>query len=134
MGIHPEIQTLREYCKDKSLYHLFPTGENWDFIIPATKEEITGKASIEYSLLRRPKVEIVTFEKTSKPLIQIDVNISKKTTLDELKKLFPEGLVDENINNIWIYMKNPLGIDICYVLNPGDDPDWSPFFKDSRFI
>lgn len=45
-GTHPEILKLRELLKDRCLYHEFPKNladEPWDFILPATQDEITGK-------------------------------------------------------------------------------------------
>ena len=49
-----------------------------------------------------------------------------------LEELFPEGLVDSEIGNIWIYLENPFGVDICMVANEYSENDWSEFFEGSR--
>lgn len=77
-GIHPEILKLRELLKDKCLYHEFPkdlADEPWDFILPATQEEIENKDKVDYQITRKPKIEIVSFPKSSTPLIQIDIQL-----------------------------------------------------------
>jgi hypothetical protein len=71
----------------------------------------------------------VSFEKSSKPIIQIDCI----TTIDykKLKALFPEAIADDELKNVWVYLDNPYELDICLVLNePGSD--WSSFFEGNR--
>ena len=130
-GIHPTILKLREELKDKSLYHLFPTGEAWDFIIPRTKDEITT-GIIDYKTIKKPKFEIVSFEKTSTPLIQCDLSIQE--SYENFTKLFPEALHIPEIRNMWVYIKNPYNIDFCFVVNEVGEGDWSEFFGESRLI
>ena len=39
-GIHPRIVQLRQELTSRCLYHRYPTGEPWDFIIPGDIDEI----------------------------------------------------------------------------------------------
>ncbi|HRN69850.1 MAG TPA: hypothetical protein PLS49_01585 [Candidatus Woesebacteria bacterium] len=129
-GIHPEMLELRQTLKLKSLYHLFPTGEAWDFIIPGTEKEMAHKTTIDYSKVRKPKFEIVSLNTVSVPLIQIDFSI--KAPYADLVKLFPEAIHDKELKNMWVYITNPYNIDICFVVNEHVDGDWSNFFRESR--
>lgn len=129
-GVHPYIGRVRAAFSGISLYHTFPTGEPWDFILPGTENEINGLSAIDYDIIRKPKIEIVSFEKCSIPIIQFDVCCSCKK--DTFTTIFPEGLWDETLQNIWIYVENPYEVDMCLVLNEDYDGDWSGFFKDSR--
>ena len=131
-GTHPDIVRIRELYKRESMYYLFPTGEDWDFIIPGTVGEISGKSSIDYTIKRRPKFEIVSFNKCSKPLIQIDVLVHEK--FEKLTSLFPEAIQDLELKNMWVYLKTPYNIDICLVLNDYRSGDWCEFFKESRLL
>jgi hypothetical protein len=131
--VHPAINNLREELKDKCLYHTFPkeiADEPWDFILPATREEIEGKTSLDYKLLRRPKVELVTFYKSSTPLIQFDIQVNY--TFDKIVKMFPEGIVDDYLKNVWVYIANNYGVDICFVVNEPNEKDWSDIFSHTR--
>lgn len=132
-GIHPEILKLREFLKNKCLYHEFPKNladEPWDFILPGTLNEISGKEAIDYHKARKPKIEIVSFPKSSTPLIQIDIQL--ETEYEKLLKLFPEAIDDSGMKNLWVYIKNDFGIDVCFVLNEVQDKDWSFYFENSR--
>ena len=132
-GIHPQILELREKLKDACLYHTFPKhleDAPWDFIIPGTKEEINRSVSIDYQKTRKPKIEIVSFENSSTPLIQIDIQLQAK--YEDLVKVFPEAIHVPEIRNMWIYLKNNFGIDICFVLNEASENDWSYQFKNER--
>jgi hypothetical protein len=128
-GVHPEILELRTELKTSCLYHLFPSGEPWDFVIPGTKEEVNG-TTINYSVIRKPKFEIVSFSNCSKPLIQIDFSV--KASYPDIVSMFPEGLHDDNLHNVWVYIQNPYGIDICFVVNEPIEGDWSEYFAESR--
>jgi len=128
-GIHPDILKLRTQLSDKSVYKLFPTGEPWDFILPASEKEIHDQETLDYAVVRRPKFEIVSFDKSSRPLIQFDVLLKK--TGKELSELFPEGIFDSGHNNVWVYLKNPYDLDICLVLNEWKKGDWGEFFTSS---
>ena len=128
-GLHPEILSLREDLKDKCLYHLFPTGEPWDFILPGTSQEITSK-EIDYSISRKPKFEIVSLDKTSTPIIQIDFSVKEK--YENFSKLFPESLLVPELKNLWVYIKNPYNLDFCFVVNQYGGTDWNQFFKNHR--
>ena len=129
-GLHPHIIQLREILASQCLYHRFPTGEAWDFILPGDIEEITGRKNIDYAKQRKPKFEFVTFRNASKPLIQFDlaVNIPYK----DFSPLFPEALDDPSLCNSWIYLQNPHLVDICLVLNEYKEHDWSDFFEGYR--
>jgi hypothetical protein len=128
--VHPKIRGLRNFLRENSLYHTFPTGEPWDFILPASKDEINGSVKTDYSLIRKPKIEIVSFDKCSTPIVQFDVGCSYKKEL--FTKTFPESLFDKNIGNIWIYVNNPFGLDLCLVLNEDSGGDWGSYFKNNR--
>ena len=121
---------LREKLILACLYHRFPTGEAWDFILPGKLEEISCQKPVDYSRTRRPKFEIVSFEKSSIPLVQFDVQLN--ASYETLLKLFPEPLNDPAIGNLWIYLENPYNIDVCVVANSYSEKDWSDFFKNSR--
>jgi hypothetical protein len=134
-GIHPKILTLREKLKNTCLYHTFPkhlADAPWDFIIPGTEEEIRKTVQIDYNQMRKPKVEIVSFENSSTPLIQIDIQIEGK--YENLVKVFPEAIHVPKIRNMWIYIKNDFGIDVCFVLNEVSENDWSYQFKNDRLL
>jgi len=131
-SVHPTILEIRQKIKNKCLYHLFPTGENWDFIIPGFKEEILENKKIDYKLTRKPKFEIVSFDICSTPLVQFDVSLAYK--YEELVKIFPEAIHVDELRNMWVYLKNPYGIDICLVLNELKDEDWSAFFEKSPMV
>jgi hypothetical protein len=129
-GIHPQIAALRSLFSRACLYHQFPTGENWDFILPGDWREIQNLESVDYSLPRRPKFELVSFEKASRPLIQIDV--STHAPYEMLAGLFPESLKDPQTGNVWVYLSNSFTIDVCLVINPVSTKDWSNFFSGFR--
>lgn len=128
-GLSPIIAELRNRLGGSSAYYRFPTGEDWDFILPATRHEIES-GTINLDLVRRPKLELVSFEKASTPIIQIDCI----TTIEysKLKKMFPEAITDDELYNIWVYIENSYGVDICFVLNGPREKDWSSFFKGHR--
>ncbi|OFW62653.1 MAG: hypothetical protein A2Z35_02015 [Actinobacteria bacterium RBG_19FT_COMBO_36_27] len=131
-GIHPKIKLLRKELSEYCLYHKFPSGEPWDFILPGLKEEIKKSKAINYDLIRKPKLEIVSFDKCSKPIIQFDVTCT--FSKDKFKDIFPEGIYDSNLGNIWIYLDNPFEIDFCLVLNEETNGDWSNYFKGNRLL
>ncbi len=51
---------------------------------------------------------------------------------EKLKQLFPEAIADDELRNIWVYLKNPYELDFCLVLNEPTDTDWSGFFEGHR--
>lgn len=125
-GIHPEIKELRDSLAKESLYFRYPTGEDWDFIVPGTEKDILSR-EIDYKIIRRPKFEIVSIDKVSKPIIQFDFSVFKK--YEEIKKLFPEGIADDCLKNIWVYIQNPYDVDICFVVGQSKNTDWYRFLK-----
>jgi hypothetical protein len=129
-GIHPSILKLRKKLSGACLYHRFPGGEPWDFILPGSADEIKQRTAVDYSIPRRPKFELVSFDKCSRPLVQLDISL--RTSYEALTKLFPESIADHTLRNIWVYMSNPYNIDICLVLNEAADGDWSGFFEGYR--
>lgn len=131
-GIHPTIQTLRTTLSKRCLYHTFPSGEPWDFILPGLQEEIDSVRCIDYHSIRKPKLELVSFDKSSTPIIQFDVCCSCKK--NQFQRIFPEGLYDQELGNMWVYIMNPFGIDICLVLNEEYEGDWSEYFTKNRII
>lgn len=131
-GTHPEVLALREALAGSCAYHRFPTGEDWDFILPASPEEIAG-AELDPSVIRRPKIEIVSFDTVSVPLIQVDLAVDLPHA--DLVRLFPEALADARWGSVWVYIDNPYGVDICLVLNEGTgEPDWSGDFLGHRLV
>ena len=129
--LHPIILHLRKELSSKCLYHRFPTGEAWDFIIPGDLDEITDSKAVDYAQVRKPKFELVSIHKTSTPLIQFDVSVD--ASFEKLWQLFPESLNDPDLRNIWVYLENPYPIDVCLVLNEFKaESDWSDMFKGFR--
>lgn len=128
--LHPQISSLRTTFSTACLYHQYPTGEAWDFILPGDLDEILYRKAIDYAKVRKPKFELVSFNKTSKPLVQIDVGML--ASYEKLVQLFPESLKDPQFGNIWIYLENQYKIDVCLVVNPFSDRDWSDYFKEFR--
>ncbi len=128
-GVHPDIATLRKTLPKQSAYYRFPTGEEWDFILPATEEEVRTNV-IDLTKDRHPKLEVVSFKKSSTPLIQIDFTVRER--FEKLTLLFPEGIADNHLKNVWVYLTNPYGIDICLVAGEYQDGDWSEFFSGNR--
>lgn len=129
-GLHPEIVQLRQELASRCLYHRYPTGEPWDFILPGDEEEITNSKQVDYSKVRRPKFELVSFDKASTPLIQFDFSVN--ASFESFSQLFPEALIDTEFKNIWLYIENPYQIDICLVINEYAESDWSEYFNNSR--
>lgn len=129
-GIHPQISAVRDRLSTSCLYHHYPSGELWDFILPGDAAEIYRHKAIDYNMVRRPKFELVSFELTSTPLVQID--ILSTGNYESLSALFPEALADPEFKNVWLYTQNPYGVDICLVLNEPSRQDWSKFFSGCR--
>lgn len=130
-GTHPDILSLRNILPRHCAYHLWPTKEDWDFILPATEEEISSQSALDHPIVRRPKFEIVSISKVSKPIIQFEFYVHNKS-FEELTELFPEAIAVENPGNVWVYIQNPTDVDICFVLNVYSDSDWSEFLKNNR--
>jgi hypothetical protein len=130
LGLHPVILQLRETLSSRCLYHQFPTGEPWDFIIPGDHGEIANRMAVDYTKVRRPKFELVSFNKASTPLIQLDVGVN--ASYERFAPLFPESLNEPEYRNIWIYLRNPYTVDVCLVINEFGAGDWSDYFKGCR--
>ena len=128
-GMHPQILSLREKLKDVCFYHHFPDNLPWDFIFPADFDEILMD-DLDYEKEHRPKFELVSFDVCSRPLIQFDFMVNK--TYQELKELFPESLFEEELEKVWLYIKNPSPVDICLVMGSMTDGDWGHIFKGCR--
>lgn len=129
-GTHPEILRLRAELPSQCAYHRWPEGEDWDFILPATPDEIGKKTPFDYTRTRRPKFEIVSIDKVSTPILQFDFSV--KVTFETLRNLFPEGIAEPELKNVWVYLRSEMEIDICLVIGEDSDGDWSSFFQDSR--
>lgn len=128
-GVSPVLIDLRRQLKSKAAYYRFPSGEDWDFILPATKGELKTN-NIDLSIERRPKLELVSFEKSSTPIIQVDCITTIEYT--KLKELFPEAISVDELSNVWVYIDNNFGVDICLVLSGPSDTDWSTYFEGFR--
>jgi hypothetical protein len=131
-GVHPDVKILRQVLKNNSLYYLYPNQPLWDFILPGKTEEINNAELVDFTKIRRPKFEIVSFNKSSTPLIQIDLQINRN--FDDLAGLFPESILEPKYRNIWVYVKNNFGLDICLVIGQSSGNDWSEILKDSRLV
>jgi len=129
-GVHPRILQLRQKLSSLCLYHAYPTGEPWDFILPGDIDEIATRKTVDYSKVRRPKFELVSFGNASTPLIQFDIGVN--VGYDKFLSLFPESLNDPEFRNIWIYLETPYAVDVCLVLNEFNESDWSDYFKGFR--
>jgi hypothetical protein len=129
-GLHPRLLRLRADLAAQCLYHRFPTGEPWDFILPGDLDEIAQAKEVDYTRVRKPKFELVSFEKSSTPLVQFDVAVN--VPYEHFRPLFPEALDDPGFRNIWVYLETPYSVDICLVLNEAAGRDWSDFFLGSR--
>jgi hypothetical protein len=129
-GVHPRIGDLRKHLAGACLYHTYPSGEPWDFILPGDPEEIARRESVDYTKMRRPKFELVSFDGASTPLVQID--ISADARFEDFTRLFPEALADPAFRNIWIYLENPYSIDVCLVINENYKGDWCGMFQGCR--
>lgn len=128
-GLHPRLRQLRAELKARCLYHRFPTGEAWDFILPGDADEVAGLRPVDYGRVRKPKFELVSFEKASTPLVQFDLAVN--APYERFAPLFPEALDDPQFKNIWIYLETPFPVDVCLVLN-AEGGDWSKFFNGHR--
>jgi len=129
-GLHPRLLELRGELAARCLYHRFPTGEPWDFILPGEVSEIAAAQSVDYTRVRKPKFELVSFEKASTPLVQFDMAVN--APYERFARLFPEALNDLEFRNVWVYLEAPYPVDICLVLNEDTGRDWTDFFKGSR--
>ena len=74
----------------------------------------------------------MSFDLCSRPLIQIDTECS--CGKEAVPGLFPEGLYDPSIGNVWVYLSAPLDIDICIVVGVRDGGAWSGFFRNHRCL
>jgi len=129
-GIHPEIKKLRTELQESCLYYQYPTGEPWDFILPGTNEEIASLEEPDYSVIRRPKFELVTSTHSSRPLIQLEVLVQGR--YEDLAPLFPEAMDVPELRDVWINTVSPYDLDLYLVLNGYHEGDWSAFFKGNR--
>lgn len=46
-GLHPRIVQLWEALSARCLYHRYPTGEPWDFILPGDLDEIAARKAVD---------------------------------------------------------------------------------------
>lgn len=132
-GTHPTILKLREDLADSCLYHNFPEHiekADWDFIIPGTSDEISKIVETDYELVRKPKIEIVSFDSCSTPLVQFEIEVNERYS--RFSKLFPEGIKIPEINSVWVYIRYLSNLDFCFVLNETSNGDWSREFKNER--
>ena len=130
-SVSPVLIDLRQRLSSKTAYYQFPSSQDWDFILPATKNELES-GIIDLNIERRPKLELVSFNKSSIPIFQIDCITT--ISFEKLKELFPESIIEEEMKNIWVYIENNYGIDICFVLSGPSDSDWLNIFDGYRLI
>ncbi len=88
-----------ELARRSNLYS-YPTGEEWPFLIPATKEEFDSKIKDE-SIDRNPKFELVFSDYHPEPLIQFDVET--RLNRKKLEELFPKpfGIAFEGLEEMF---------------------------------
>lgn len=79
-------QFIGNVAKQANLYK-YPTGEDWPFILPATREENETEIS-QFSVGREPKFEFVYDTYSPVPTIQIDIETD--LTRSQVETLFPE--------------------------------------------
>lgn len=127
--LHPRLMEAIKILKDSCLLHSFPGNDNWYFIIPGSEGEILSKTEIDYRLDRKSKFEFVNFLKCSTPILQVDFSTNVK--YEVVRELFPEAIFDDNLRNLWVYISNNAGIDICFVLNEIGS-GWTSFFEGCR--
>ncbi len=104
MNLGPKLISKLEYLhfRDKlakkcNMYK-YPTGEEWPFIIPATREEYLKEIDND-TKNRNPKFELVFSKYHSKPVIQFDIKTN--LTKDEVFSLLPKpyGISFEGLEN-----------------------------------
>jgi len=129
-GLHPAVARLREVLAPCCAYFTFPTGEPWDFILPAACDELAPDVELDLGTTRRPKFEVVSLDTASTPIIQLDFVVDQP--YEQLVALFPEGLASATARNVWVYLAGWPDLDICCVFNEPSEADWCPFFAGHR--
>lgn len=82
-----EWQHFIQYIAQQANVYNYPTGENWPFILPATREEHDSDIT-HFPIGREPKFEIVYDSFSPVPTIQIDVETDFERK--EIERLFPQ--------------------------------------------
>lgn len=134
-GAHPQILALRALLPNTCAYHRAFTGETWDLILPSTEAELAPtkfdhRPELDYGRTRRPKFEIVSLDKASTPILQFDFSVH--APYRRVAETFPEAIADPGLKNVWVYLDNGLGIDVCMVVNEQRTGDWSQLFVGQR--
>lgn len=78
-------QVIHNVAKDTNLYK-YPTGEDWPFILPATRTEHEAEIT-DFVVGREPKFELVYDTHSPVPTIQIDIETD--LTRPQVEQLFP---------------------------------------------
>lgn len=129
-GTRPDIVRPEKNFAPPLCVSLVADKRGLGFYLTCDKKEICSQSELNYSLVRRPKFEIVSISKVSTPIIQFEFHVHK--TFQELTAFFPEAIAVENPGNVWVYIKNSIDVDICFVLNEYRDGDWGGFLKNNR--
>ena len=127
-GVHPQLQEIVSHLARQGAYYKLDTSDPLvGFIIPATAGEIASGQELSFTKPRTPKFEIVSLDKVSTPIVQFDVSLGNRQV--DLAALFPEGIYDRKLDNVWVYLSNPYNLDICFVIgNPAPFPeDWGHY-------
>ncbi|MBT4762912.1 MAG: hypothetical protein HOO06_14555 [Bdellovibrionaceae bacterium] len=82
-----EWDNLMDTLGSHSNFYSYPTGEDWPFMLPATKMEFTNNIEI-FEEKRLPKFELVHMKNTMSTIIQIDMET--EYTQKQLLELFPD--------------------------------------------
>ncbi len=129
-GLHPAMAMLRDVLAPHCAYFTFPTGEPWDFILPAARDELGAGVELDLDTTRRPKFEVVSLDTASTPIIQLDFVVDRP--YQQLVALFPEGLASPAARSVWVYLAGWPDLDVCCVFNEPGTADWCPFFAGHR--
>lgn len=112
-----------------STLYRYPTGEEWPFVLPSTREEYTEDIR-HFPPGREPKFELCYMQDFDHPVVQMDVQTG--LTRDELKARFPspKGLALPGLEDYQrtVYVAHPWGglvirVDMRYT-GSGSIPVW----------
>lgn len=81
-----EYREIKRMISESTNLYNYPTGEEWPFIIPSTKEEFENEIT-DFSIARNPKFELVYSNYNYNPVIQLDFDTT--LTKKEAFELFP---------------------------------------------
>ncbi|MDA1317457.1 MAG: hypothetical protein O3B87_05575 [bacterium] len=135
VNLPAQLVTKKEYddliskLSLESNIYKYPTGENWPFILPATKDEF-NKDIVSFPIGREPKFELVYDQHSSVPTFQFDIETDLTRSQVELLLPKPYGIsfpdLADYFRTVYIYQqwKNVyIRFDIRFK-NDTPDGDW----------